>query len=106
MITNGLVRNLILLSFASISLFCAAQTSAPKSQTAKKKTATPETAVLPLHELFDADWEYSMRENPTYASFLGDRRWNDKWEDASLANIRKQNEHTEATLKSLAAIDR
>jgi uncharacterized protein (DUF885 family) len=106
MITNGLVRNLILLSFASISLFCAAQTSAPKSHTAKKKTATPETAVLALHELFDADWEYSMRENPTYASFLGDRRWNDKWEDASLANIRKQNEHTEATLKSLAAIDR
>src|SRR3954453_16004461 len=101
MITNGLGRNLVLLSFASISLLCAAQTSAPKSHAAKKKTATPESAVLALHELFDADWEYSMQQNPTYASFLGDRRWNNKWEDASLANIRKQNEHTEATLKPL-----
>ena len=47
-----------------------------------------------------------MQQNPTFASFLGDRRWNDKWEDASLANIERQRQHTEAVLKSLAAIDR
>jgi uncharacterized protein (DUF885 family) len=110
MITNGLVRNLILLLFACVSLLCAAQSNAPKSRPAAKKTTkprpTPEAAVLALHELFDADWEYTMQQNPTYASFLGDRRWNDKWEDTSLANIERQRQHTEEVLKSLAAIDR
>jgi uncharacterized protein (DUF885 family) len=59
-----------------------------------------------LHALFDAEWEYTMRDNPAYASALGDKRYNDRWEDVSLANIDKQHQHTLDVQKRLAAIDR
>src|SRR5882672_9670479 len=130
MITKGLVRNLFCLSvgsalIASCVLSAFAQTPTPKKAmaapplslgsssdrvgAAQKKAATkpnPQAAVETLHSLFDADWEYTMQQSPTYASFLGDRRYNDKWEDASLANLQRQNQHTEENLKKLAAIDR
>jgi len=36
-----------------------------------------------LHELFEAEWERGLRENPTWASYLGDRRFDDRWPDLS-----------------------
>ena len=59
-----------------------------------------------LHDLFDRDWEYQLEHNPTWASQLGDRRWNDRWPDVSLESIKKQHEHDRATLDQLAKIDR
>jgi uncharacterized protein (DUF885 family) len=59
-----------------------------------------------LHALFDAEWEYTMEQFPTYASTLGDRRWNDRWDDDSMEAIRKRREHTGETLARLNGIDR
>src|ERR1051326_7883298 len=59
-----------------------------------------------LHELFEADWEYTMEQSPTWASQLGDRRWNDRWDDPSLAALEKRHEHTRQTLEKLGKIDR
>ena len=66
----------------------------------------PNEATKNLHALFDEEWEYTMRENPTWASRLGDRRYNDRWEDASLAAIERRHLHDIATLARLKAIDR
>ena len=35
-----------------------------------------------LYALFDSEWEYSLKESPTFASYLGDKRYNDKWSDS------------------------
>lgn len=91
----------ILLLFASIA--SPAQTHARRTSvpTAKK----PEPGIA-LHALFDDEWDYGLEQNPLYASTLGDRRWNDKLPDASLAAVEKDFAHTQETLKKLAAIDR
>ncbi len=63
-------------------------------------------ATKALHTLLDAEWEYVLREFPTFASSLGDRRYNDQWGDASLAAIERRNRHNVELLQKLKAIDR
>src|SRR6185295_20280541 len=55
-------------------------------------------AAKALHELFTAEWDYQMEQHPTWASSLGDRRWNDRWSDSSLDAIYKRHDHDIATL--------
>ena len=59
-----------------------------------------------LHALFAREWDYSMEQSPTSASYLGDRRWNDRWDDVSLATITRRYEHRQTVLKELTALDR
>ena len=59
-----------------------------------------------LHELFQTEWDYELEQAPTGASELGDRRWNDRWPDVSLAAIRKRHEHRLDVLRRLRVIDR
>ena len=63
-------------------------------------------AAKALHELFAAEWDYQMEQHPTWASSLGDRRWNDRWSDSSLDAIYKRHNHDIATLSKLTKIDR
>ena len=67
--------------------------------------APNDDATKRLHALFAEEWEYDLRANPVMASSLGDRRYNDRWPDASLAAIEKRHAHDEDVLKRLAAID-
>jgi hypothetical protein len=40
-----------------------------------------------LNDLLHEQWEYTMRSNPLYASFLGDKRYNDQLDDFSQKHI-------------------
>jgi uncharacterized protein (DUF885 family) len=64
------------------------------------------SAASALHQLVTAEWDYEMEQNPTRASWLGDRRWNDRWQDVSLDAINKRHQHNVAVLAKLKAIDR
>ena len=57
-----------------------------------------------LQALFDAEWERGMRENPTWASTLGDLRDNDRWDDLSLDAIETSHRADVETLQKLDAI--
>jgi uncharacterized protein (DUF885 family) len=59
-----------------------------------------------LRELLASEWEYTMAENPSWASALGDRRWNDKWTDESAEHLARQAEHDRELLTKLEGIDR
>ncbi len=63
-------------------------------------------AAKALHELFASEWDYLMEQHPTWASRLGDRRWNDRWGDRSIDAIRKRHEHDIEILTKIRAIDR
>jgi uncharacterized protein (DUF885 family) len=59
-----------------------------------------------LHDLFTREWQYDLEQSPTRASPLGDRRWNDRWPDRSLAAIKRRHDHDVQVLKDLGLIDR
>jgi len=59
-----------------------------------------------LHELFASEWDYQMEQYPTWASRLGDRRWNDRWADLSLDAIEKRHRHKLEVLTRLRAMNR
>ena len=51
--------------------------------------AETNTAGVALHALFDREWEWELTQDPLWASYLGDRRWNDRWEDISAERARR-----------------
>jgi prolyl oligopeptidase len=55
--------------------------------------------------LFDAEWDYSMREWPTRASALGDHRYDDRWPDVSPAAFERRAAHTRELLRHLRTLD-
>ena len=59
-----------------------------------------------LNRLFEEEWEWTMREAPTFASTLGDRRYNDRWTDLSLPAVERRQKHREQTLVRLLQINR
>src|SRR5262245_22916649 len=58
-----------------------------------------------FQELLASEWEYGLRESPTFASHLGDRRYNDRWPDVSLAAIERRHEHQKQVLAQVDQID-
>lgn len=63
-------------------------------------------ATKALHDFFAAEWDYTMQRNPTWASQLGDRRWNDRWEDLSPAAIEAEHQHNRDAVARLRKVDR
>ncbi|HZU22001.1 MAG TPA: DUF885 domain-containing protein [Terriglobales bacterium] len=59
-----------------------------------------------LHALFDREWDWEMQQNPTRASEMGDRRWNDRWPDVSLQAIEARNQHHVAVLEEMKRMER
>ena len=58
-----------------------------------------------FQQLLDDEWDRRLRENPTFASWLGDKRFNDRWQDVSLDAIRQRHERDQAVLEKLKQID-
>lgn len=55
--------------------------------------------------LLDEHWEWQMLENPVRASRMGDRRWNDRWNDNSLEAIERRHGEQQKFLRRLRLID-
>ncbi|HEX5764559.1 MAG TPA: DUF885 domain-containing protein [Woeseiaceae bacterium] len=56
-------------------------------------------------ELLDDAWEWQLRENPVFASQLGDRRYNDQWTDMSIEAIERRQQEQRQFLERLLSID-
>jgi prolyl oligopeptidase len=72
-----------------------------RSLAAQDTNATAEQ----LHKLFEDEWERSLVDDPTYASWLGDPRFNDRWQDVSPEAIDRRITHRRAILKRLDEFD-
>ncbi len=67
-------------------------------------TRNPETQKL--YELFDSEWQWTLENNPTFASYLGDKRYNARWDDVSLSALEARNRRRVDALARLKQIDR
>ena len=59
-----------------------------------------------LRALFDREWEWELAQDPLWASYLGDRRWNDRWPDVSITALAARQAHRQAVLKELTTVPR
>ena len=58
-----------------------------------------------LKALLSEQWEYNLRENPEFASMLGDKRYNDKISDFSEKHVYEDLEMTRKFLARFEAVD-
>ena len=95
---------------ACLSMPLAANAAQPSSSAPYPvpAVATPKrnAATQALYALFDEEWERDMRESPEEASYRGDKRFNDRWTDMSMAAIQARMEGDRNALQRLRAIDR
>ena len=90
----------------ALALALAPVAFAPAAFAAEVVEAKANAATQALHELFTADFERQLRDNPLFATYLGDPRYNDKWGDASPEAIAAQNQAVKDSRAKLAKIDR
>src|SRR3954464_4398132 len=103
------VKTLILCTLAAALAFQSTPSEAQRRAGVREGTQAmnnTNAATRSLQKLLEDEWEWTMRENPAWASTLGDRRFNDRWEDASLENVERQYQHRVETRKRLRSIDR
>ncbi|MBA4032759.1 MAG: hypothetical protein C0478_17970 [Planctomyces sp.] len=68
------------------------------------KNGSKETADAELDAFFDKEWEQGLKNSPTFASYLGDERYDALWPDVSLAAIKLRHEQMKAAADELAKI--
>ncbi|HVF67473.1 MAG TPA: DUF885 family protein, partial [Pyrinomonadaceae bacterium] len=94
-------KTLTLCALAAALVFQSAPAAAQR-----RAQSMNDAAARSLQRLLEDEWDWAMRENPTFASTLGDRRYNDRLEDVSLENVERRQQHRLETRKRLRAIDR
>jgi uncharacterized protein (DUF885 family) len=92
-LVRGLPRRLLVATAFALAFAPAVQAREPDAAQA-------------LKQLFDEEWERGLRENPVGASYQGDKRYNDRWGDASLAAIQASEAADRDALARIKAIDR
>ena len=79
--------------------------SAPSLMAQELSAADLDRRRKALTDLLDEHWEYTMKQNPEYASILGDKRFNDQVSDVSEAAVKKEQAETKKWLARFSAID-
>ena len=73
------------LLFAVSDAACAFQ---PVALSSTNSASVVTNAATRLHQILDEEWQRALKENPTQASGLGDRRYSKLWPDISLTAVR------------------
>jgi uncharacterized protein (DUF885 family) len=89
------LSRLLLLLLLPLSALHAQTQTAPDLETRRKA----------LNDLLHEEWEHRLSNSPLFASFLGDKRWNDKLDDFSQETIDRQLADSRKFLARFEAID-
>jgi uncharacterized protein (DUF885 family) len=83
-----------------VALACAISLSAQSST-----STTVDARRAQLRDALQAEWEYALRTQPEFATYVGDTRYNDRLGDYSAEAVAKDIEHDKQQLKLFEAID-
>jgi uncharacterized protein (DUF885 family) len=99
-------RAALLIALAPLACHEAAPpTTAQAPGASAAATAGVEVRRNQLRAIIDDQWEYTMRREPVWASMLGDKRYNDRWEDNSEKATLEDLEQARKYVAELEAID-
>jgi uncharacterized protein (DUF885 family) len=59
-----------------------------------------------LHQIFDDEWEWGLKDNPIMATFVGDPRYGDQVPDMSLEAIERRHRHVHELKSRIETVDR
>ena len=96
------MKNLATTLLVSLLLVPSLTSAAPAARLTASDLDTRRKA---LADLLDEQWEDTLRRNPEQASYLGDKRYNDKVTDESVAAILDSAKFDTKLLRRLEAID-
>ena len=82
-----------------------ASTTAPVPTTPLPATPAVQARIRALHAVLDAQWEYTLRTQPEFASIVGDTRYNDQLSHYSQAAVDRDLAATRGFEQRVAAID-
>src|SRR6266540_3525152 len=86
-------------SLALVGVLCATIISSAQTSTAPLTSGD-----AALQAIFDREWEWELTQDPLWASYLGDRRWNDRWPDMTPAAFAARQAHRQGVLKELTTV--
>lgn len=92
-------------SVLAAALFTACQPASPPPAATAKPVVDSAQAAKAFDALLDQQWQYQLAHSPEFASIIGDRRYNDRWTDYSLAAVQADRAATAALLERFEAID-
>jgi uncharacterized protein (DUF885 family) len=72
---------------------------------AQNPPQTLEARRAELKRLLNEEWEYTLRTEPEFATYIGDDRYNDRLSDSSLNAITEDLEHKRQALRRFEALD-
>jgi uncharacterized protein (DUF885 family) len=84
----------------------AATPAAPAAAAAPAASFSAADPAPALRALFAEEWQYALREDPLFATSVGDNRYNDRLPSQSPADQARRAEHQRRALDRLHAIDR
>ncbi|MGQ0528232.1 MAG: DUF885 domain-containing protein [Panacagrimonas sp.] len=90
----------------SVLLLCACEPTPPVAEPPTSQAEVAPEAGTPaaaLHALFEQTWERRLADAPSLATYLGDARYNDRWEDLSFDAIEARHQQDVQTLQRLQA---
>ena len=96
-------RSLLLL-LGLLASACATSSATPPTASSSLPAASPEDARFLA--LLEEDWQWSLKESPLFATFVGDPRYNDRVGDNSLEGIERRKQHSRELLERIKGIDR
>jgi len=98
------MRRIRLFPALAIALAIGGQALGAEATESSPATVAPSAAAR-AHALFDEYWEWVLRENPGYATFLGDHRYDDRVKDESPAAVARRRAFFQAFVRRLDRID-